>query len=649
MTKTGSLHPLFIAISLLSISLNGTAYAVHFDARDTRVDLPVLQIPNNAISPDISVDKSGHIYVIWSDSRSGSPMIYANSFLPEEGWRSDATPITSGFPREASTPLGDATSPRICSDGLGHVYAVWVDNRAVKAGTGGRDIYFRYSKDFGLTWYPEFTDERLDTDTPKIGDSINPQISCDGNGNVYVVWEDNRNSPRTYEIYFRSLQVQFNTPTDFIVYHQTPDIRLNTGVEAGRFGASMPAIATDKGGNVYVAWQDNRNVPEESIYPGIYSNTSKNHGSTWSPGATQIDRAPIGGFLFFSAPVLCSDSGGNVYAAWVDNGGRAARGEEFAADGTSDVYFNRSSDHGATWDEEDKRIERTWVQATAREVDIACNSRGMVGIVWADNSMAAKFVDPNYNIFFNHSEDFGRTFLDSESNIRIDTGVSAGTTNASSPSIEIDDMGNIFVVWVDNRGGTSDIYFNFSVEKGKTGSWQTPDFRLDYPLPPGNSLSPVMAIDNLGHVYVAWQDDRSALAKDHYNIYYISGFLDVETLLIAGQRLGEACFIATAAYGTPFARNVELLRKFRDRYLLTNSPGRGFVSLYYRMSPPVAHFIAEHDYLKPAARGALLPAVGVAALFLYSTPAQKIALIFIVGAIGGAVSFVVLKGLRGRK
>jgi hypothetical protein len=51
------------------------------------------------------------------------------------------------------------------------------------------------------------------------------------------------------------------------------------------------------------------------------------------------------------------------------------------------------------------------------------------------------------------------------------------------------------------------------------------------------------------------------------------------------------------------------LREFRDRYLLTNGPGQAFVDWYYRVSPPAAAFIAEHESLKAAVRWGLTPVV----------------------------------------
>ncbi len=72
---------------------------------------------------------------------------------------------------------------------------------------------------------------------------------------------------------------------------------------------------------------------------------------------------------------------------------------------------------------------------------------------------------------------------------------------------------------------------------------------------------------------------------------------------------GGGCFIATAAYGSYLHPQVQLLRDFRDEYLLTNAPGRAFVSFYYRHSPPLADMIAQHSILRGMTRLALAPVV----------------------------------------
>ncbi len=74
---------------------------------------------------------------------------------------------------------------------------------------------------------------------------------------------------------------------------------------------------------------------------------------------------------------------------------------------------------------------------------------------------------------------------------------------------------------------------------------------------------------------------------------------------------GEGCFIATAAFGSIFERHVRILRQFRDVYLLPTKAGQAFVKAYYKYSPSVAEFIADHDTLRTMVRWSLLPVVGL--------------------------------------
>ena len=69
------------------------------------------------------------------------------------------------------------------------------------------------------------------------------------------------------------------------------------------------------------------------------------------------------------------------------------------------------------------------------------------------------------------------------------------------------------------------------------------------------------------------------------------------------------CFIATAAYGSPMAKEVKTLCRFRDSYLLGHPLGRKMVALYYKFSPPLASFISQHPWLKRPVRGMLKPIV----------------------------------------
>lgn len=74
------------------------------------------------------------------------------------------------------------------------------------------------------------------------------------------------------------------------------------------------------------------------------------------------------------------------------------------------------------------------------------------------------------------------------------------------------------------------------------------------------------------------------------------------------KHLGKsACFIATASYGTPFAEEINILRFWRDNFLLKNYFGTLFVNTYYNISPPIARFIQKRRYLRASVRFCLNP------------------------------------------
>ncbi len=102
--------------------------------------------------------------------------------------------------------------------------------------------------------------------------------------------------------------------------------------------------------------------------------------------------------------------------------------------------------------------------------------------------------------------------------------------------------------------------------------------------------------------------------------YYVTANFDE----IPSEPIPSMCFIATAAYGTPMAEEIQVMREFRDQYLLTNPPGQAFVDFYYRTSPPIARFITDHPGLKPIVRAALVPAVSMSNLVVNTGTAEKV-------------------------
>ena len=74
---------------------------------------------------------------------------------------------------------------------------------------------------------------------------------------------------------------------------------------------------------------------------------------------------------------------------------------------------------------------------------------------------------------------------------------------------------------------------------------------------------------------------------------------------------GGGCFIATAAYGSPFAPEVERFRTVRNRYLLPFGMGRDLVAVYDYVSHPLAVRIAHSAWRRAATHLTLTPVLGL--------------------------------------
>lgn len=72
------------------------------------------------------------------------------------------------------------------------------------------------------------------------------------------------------------------------------------------------------------------------------------------------------------------------------------------------------------------------------------------------------------------------------------------------------------------------------------------------------------------------------------------------------------CFVATAAWGAPWASNVQALRWFRDLYLKSSSVGYALVHFYYLNSPAGARLIARYPVARRIAQIVLHPLADLA-------------------------------------
>jgi len=118
---------------------------------------------------------------------------------------------------------------------------------------------------------------------------------------------------------------------------------------------------------------------------------------------------------------------------------------------------------------------------------------------------------------------------------------------------------------------------------------------------PGTKVD-LVAITEGFYYFYEWTGDVGTIADVNSAATNIT--MNDDYSITADFRFGPFgwCFIATAAYGTDTAEEIDILREFRDSVLLPSGLGARFVSFYYRTSPPIADFISRHEVLRTAVR-----------------------------------------------
>ncbi len=106
-------------------------------------------------------------------------------------------------------------------------------------------------------------------------------------------------------------------------------------------------------------------------------------------------------------------------------------------------------------------------------------------------------------------EDLGIT------DVRIDLAPQGSDPDSGETQMCVDDNGTVYVVWVDDRDGSPDVWFNRSANGG--ASWLPAAVKLNRGVD-NNVWAPHISCNNKG-AYVVWEDDRDGELQNH-QIYF---------------------------------------------------------------------------------------------------------------------------------
>jgi Neuraminidase (sialidase) len=236
--------------------------------------------------------------------------------------------------------------PQIRSDDRGHVYTIWFDTR-----NGEASIYFRASDDFGHTWREELR-------VKSAAGSVEGPMQMAGNdqGHLYIAWADDRDDE--YGIYVVASTDHGRT--------WSKEMRLDVG-KAKAARASLPSLAADPAGHVYVVWQDARHGGWD-----VYLNMSADFGKTWHAQGVRLNTDPPGE-AEARLPQIVLDGKGAIAVVWQEDRG---------ADQQEGIYLTWSTDFGKTWLNTDIRVDEPKSVGGAVQPQVAMLQDGAVVIAW---------------------------------------------------------------------------------------------------------------------------------------------------------------------------------------------------------------------------------------------------------------------------
>ncbi len=234
---------------------------------DTQIDHPGAPsgLTNvNQERPSLIGNGSNMLFAAWEDGRNGGvfnrDIYFSRSSDYGENWLSPDVKIND------DGTFTNQIRPALAYDqGSGRLYAVWQDGRhSASELSQTYDIYFAYSDDYGNTWS---TNQKLNDDVGT-ANQRNPSIAIGPAGEVYVVWQDERNN--NADIYL--VRSDNGGATWWGNYFVTDDPDMT------QQNQSAPTVAVEgREGRVVVAWEDWR----DPLHPEIYAMWSMNGGVTF--------------------------------------------------------------------------------------------------------------------------------------------------------------------------------------------------------------------------------------------------------------------------------------------------------------------------------------------------------------------------------
>ena len=284
-----------------------------------------------------------------------------------------------------------------------------------------------------------------------------------------------------------------------------PPEMFNEGASFHGVQILQPAIATDSTGNIYVVWAGVKKLMGKRRQTHIYLSKSVDDGQTFQPPIQVNDSDGTAAVGWQLGPQIAVDANDRVYVSYGDF--REHRPE---------IYLTTSTDGGNTFS---PSTPVTNGKLKIHEIlhAMGVSGDGKIYISWLDKSDVPEsdhHAHHAIHVFVARSIDSGKHF---DAPINLTAVQKNPVCECCRVSLVVDEAGNVFVAYRNNRNNIRDIYLSASRDEGENwsepirvgfGKWQV--FRCP-------ADAPVLAADRNGRIHLAWMDARKGTNHVYYN------------------------------------------------------------------------------------------------------------------------------------
>lgn len=262
---------------------------------------------------------------------------------------------------------------------------------------------------------------------------------------------------------------------------------------------SDPTVRVDSNGTIYAVWKDSRLINETQYISGyelqfgnIFFSKSINGGRSFEPNKNiNLYQENIA----FTQPIMAIDELDYIYIGWIEFN------YSYQDEVDANIYIAQSTNNGENFSDpvlvDNGNIDVSIHQNFAMIVD----KTGTIHVAFAGipSAMMNSTINQNWDIYYTKCQRYNEPFI---LPLRVNDDFTQNCTQGY-PSMDVDDKGNAFIVWRDNRNsGNATLYFSTIKSNNLVISQNT---RIGGDIIHINAGPAIAVFGN--NIYVVWQEN----------------------------------------------------------------------------------------------------------------------------------------------